>query len=141
MNDQYNLQRFVDAQKENYAIASAEIKRGGKQSHWMWFIFPQIKGLGFSATSKFYAIKDVHEAEVYLQHPLLGIRLIEICNELLKLATDNANEIFGAPDDMKLQSSMTLFSSIHQANPVFGSVLRKFFNGVKDENTLQIIGK
>ena len=133
----YNLQRFIDAQESVYPLALEEIKNGRKQSHWMWFIFPQIQGLGFSATSKLYAIKDNQEAEAFLKHSLLGSRLITISNELLKLNSNDAHTIFGSPDDMKLQSSMTLFSSLKNAGPVFDLVLQKFFKGIKDRNTLQ----
>ena len=144
MNDEqdiYNLQRFIDAQKSDYAIAITEIKNGRKQSHWMWYIFPQIQGLGFSSTSRFYAIKDIQEAEAFLQNPILSSRLIEICNQLLELKTNDAHKIFGSPDDLKLKSSITLFSEMPGSNPIFQSVLDKFFNGKKDNKTLQIIGK
>lgn len=137
MDSGHNLQKFIDAQENVYSGAIEEIKRGRKQSHWMWFIFPQIQGLGFSPTSKLYAIKDIREAEIFLHHPLLGRRLIEISNELLQLESNNAHAIFGSPDDMKLQSSMTLFSSVHDADPVFNLVLKKYFNGIKDMNTLR----
>ncbi len=100
----------------------------------MWYIFPQIQGLGFSETSKFYAIKDINEAEEFLNHPVLGSRLVHICNELLKLKSNDANKIFGSPDDLKLKSSMTLFSSLHNSNHVFQLVLEKFFNGTKDNH-------
>ena len=105
----------------------------------MWFIFPQIAGLGFSETSKFYAIKDILEAGLYLQHEVLGPRLIKISKELLRIEGKTANEIFGSPDDLKLKSSMTLFSCVPDSNPVFQQVLDKFFDGTKDENTLKII--
>jgi uncharacterized protein (DUF1810 family) len=134
------LKRFIDAQESSYAIALSEIKSGRKRSHWMWYVFPQIKGLGFSETSMFYAIKDIEEAEAFLQHPILGHRLIEISKELLKLESNNAHQILGSPDDVKLHSSMTLFSSVPGASPVFEDVLRKFFNGEKDNKTLQILG-
>jgi uncharacterized protein (DUF1810 family) len=134
------LKRFIDAQESSYAIALSEIKSGRKRSHWMWYVFPQIKGLGFSETSMFYAIKDIEEAEAFLQHPILGHRLIEISKELLKLESNNAHQILGSPDDIKLHSSMTLFSSVPGASPVFEDVLRKFFNGEKDNKTLQILG-
>ena len=140
MSKDYSLERFVDAQKSSYETALAEIKNGRKQSHWMWYIFPQVAGLGFSETSKFYAIKDLDEAKAFLNDPVLGSRLIEICEELLKLPSNNANRIFGSPDDVKLKSSMTLFSAT-RVNPVFDKVLDKFFNGVEDDKTLQIIGK
>ncbi|MGH2647582.1 MAG: DUF1810 domain-containing protein [Ginsengibacter sp.] len=137
MDSGHNLQRFIDAQENVYSVALGEVKRGRKQNHWMWFIFPQIQGLGFSPTSKLYAIKDTSEAKIFLHQPLLSRRLIEISNELLQLESNDAHAIFGSPDDMKLQSSMTLFSSVHDANPVFNLVLKKFFNGIKDMNTLR----
>ena len=136
MND---LRRFTEAQENNFATALAEIKRDRKQSHWMWYIFPQIAGLGFSPTSKFYAIKDRDEAESYLVHPLLSKRLVEISNALLEVQGKTANQIFGSPDDMKLKSSMTLFGSLENTNPVFQSVLDKYFEGTKDQRTLELI--
>lgn len=139
MTKENNLKRFIDAQQADYQTALSEVKHGRKQSHWMWYIFPQIQGLGFSETSKFYAIKDIIEAEEFLKHPVLGSRLINICNELLALKSNDANKIFGSPDDVKLKSSMTLFSSLPDTNPVFQMVLDKFFNGTKDNKTLQII--
>ncbi len=139
MTTNYNLQRFLNAQEKDYWVALSEIKNGKKQSHWMWYIFPQIQGLGLSETSKFYAIKNIHEAEEFLNHPILGSRLIDICNELLNLETGDAYKIFGSPDDMKLFSSMTLFSSLPRTKPVFQKVLNKFFDGKKDEKTLVII--
>jgi uncharacterized protein (DUF1810 family) len=134
-----SLQRFIDAQHRDYENALSEIKNGRKRSHWMWYIFPQIHGLGFSETSRFYAIKNKAEAEEYLNHPVLGKRLIEISKALLDLDTDDAHSIFGTPDDLKLKSSMTLFASLPETDPVFKSVLKKFFNGKKDEKTLRII--
>jgi len=141
MSQQNNLNRFIDAQKRDYALALSEIKNGRKQSHWMWYIFPQIHGLGFSETSRFYSIKNMKEAEDFLNHEVLGQRLIEICNELLTLKTSNAHQIFGSPDDLKLKSSMTLFSLLPNTNPVFQSVLNKFFNGMKDAKTMEIISE
>lgn len=137
MND---LQRFLEAQEDDFAIALSEIQNGRKESHWMWYIFPQIAGLGFSSTSRFYAIKDLTEAEEYLQHPILGERLIKISAALLEIAGKTANQIFGSPDDMKLKSSMTLFAALDETNPVFQKVLDKYFDGEKDVQTLQIIG-
>jgi len=134
-----SLQRFIDAQQSDYETALSEIKRGRKQSHWMWYIFPQIQGLGFSFTSKLYAIKNLHEAQAYLNHPLLGKRLKEITDALINLPLTNAHEIFGSPDDVKLKSSMTLFASLPDADPVFESALKKFFKGEKDAKTLSII--
>lgn len=136
-----NLNRFLDAQKPSYQTALTEIKNGRKRSHWMWYIFPQIQGLGYSETAKFYAIKDVSEAEAYLKHPVLGSRLIEISQVAAQLTSSNANSIFGSPDDMKLKSSMTLFAALNDTDPVFQSVLDKFFGGKKDAQTLQIIGQ
>ena len=134
-----NLERFITAQEKDYAIALAEIKNGRKRSHWMWYIFPQVQGLGFSTTSVYYAIKDIREAEAFLKHPVLGERLIQICNALIELPANDANKIFGNPDDMKLKSSMTLFSEIPGTDPVFNSVLNKFFNGSKDNKTIEIL--
>ena len=139
MNDTYNLERFVEAQESDYAIALSEVKQGRKQSHWMWYIFPQILGLGYTSVSILYAIKDIKEATAYLNHEILGTRLIEISNALLQLETDDARKIFGSPDNMKLRSSMTLFSLVPGADKVFQAVLDKFFNGKKDERTLQLL--
>jgi uncharacterized protein (DUF1810 family) len=141
MTGESHLDKFIAAQKTDYEIAWSEIKNGRKRSHWMWYIFPQIQGLGFSETSRFYAIKDVNEAQEFLNHPVLGSRLIRISEELLKHGERNANKIFGSPDDLKLKSSMTLFSSLPHTNPVFQLVLEKFFQGTKDYETLKIIEK
>ena len=134
-----NLERFINAQEKNYDTAFAEIVQGRKRSHWMWYIFPQLQGLGFSTTSIYYAIKDIREAEAFLKHPVLGERLIQICNALLELPANDANKIFGNPDDMKLKSSMTLFAAVPGTDPVFNSVLNKFFNGSKDNKTIEIL--
>ena len=134
-----DLNRFLDAQEEDFEIALAEIKNGRKRSHWMWYIFPQIAGLGFSYTSKLYAIKDLAEAGDYLQHPILGKRLVEISEALLEIEGKTAHQIFGSPDDMKLKSSMTLFGSLTNTNPVFQKVLDKYYDGAKDERTLRLI--
>ncbi len=139
MTHENNLQRFVKAQEADYPIALAEIKRGRKQSHWMWYIFPQVQGLGYSETSRFYAIKNLQEAEAYVKHPVLGKRLIEICEALLLLTSNNATAIFGNPDDLKLKSSMTLFSRVNNSSPVFQRVLDKFFHGTPDLKTQQIL--
>ncbi|MDR0546075.1 MAG: DUF1810 domain-containing protein [Dysgonamonadaceae bacterium] len=135
-----NLDRFLKAQADDYAIALAEIKSGRKKSHWMWYIFPQIQGLGFSETSKFYAIKNIEEAKDYLKHPILGTRLMEIANELLLLEQTDAYKIFGCPDDLKLKSCMTLFSVIEESNDsIFKKVIDKFFNGNFDSKTIEIL--
>jgi uncharacterized protein (DUF1810 family) len=141
MTQSENLQRFLDAQQSDYEIALSEIKNGRKRSHWMWYIFPQIQGLGFSETSRFYAINNIEEVEQFLRHPLLGKRLVDISNELLHLDENNARRIFGTPDNMKLKSSMTLFSSISATDPVFEKVLKKFFDGKKDDTTLAILAE
>jgi len=133
------MKRFLDAQQSSFETALSEIKRGRKQTHWMWYIFPQIQGLGFSETSKFYAIKDLSEAREYLQHPVLGTRLIQISHALLEGEEKNANKIFGTPDDLKLKYSMTLFASLENTDPVFQGVLNKFFQGKKDEKTIGVI--
>ena len=135
-----NLTRFLDAQANNYHDALAEIQRGRKQTHWMWYVFPQLKGLGLSETAKFYSIEDVEEAKAFLQHPVLGSRLVEISEALLKLPSSDAYGILGSPDDMKLKSSMTLFAALTGASPVFQQVLVKFFGGTQDEKTLRLIG-
>jgi len=140
MSKIYHLERFTWAQKNDFAVALKEIKEGRKRSHWMWYIFPQVQGLGLSENSKFYAITGLDEAKAFLQHPLLGSRLIIICNELLALKTNDAHAIFGSPDDAKLKSSMTLFASVPNAETVFQQVLDQFFGGVKDDQTLRILG-
>ncbi|RYY69906.1 MAG: DUF1810 domain-containing protein [Chitinophagaceae bacterium] len=135
----HNLKRFLDAQNQVYLKALAEIRNGSKETHWMWFIFPQLKGLGQSETARFYAISDLQEATEYLAHPVLGRHLIEISEALLHLKDTSANAIFGYPDDVKLRSSMTLFANVAPAHPVFESVLERYFNGIQDEKTLQLL--
>ncbi|HEY2726444.1 MAG TPA: DUF1810 domain-containing protein [Parafilimonas sp.] len=139
MSNDYNLERFVDAQEKDYPIALSEIKRGRKKSHWMWYIFPQALGLGYTSASMQFGIKDVDEAAAYLQHEVLGKRLIEISNALLQLKTNDALAVFGRPDNLKLRSSMTLFTLVPGADEVFQKVLDKFFDGKKDEKTLQLL--
>ncbi|WP_223648961.1 DUF1810 domain-containing protein [Hymenobacter psoromatis] len=141
MPQENSLQRFLDAQTRDYPAALAEIRAGRKRSHWIWYIFPQIQGLGFSSTSQHYAIRDAAEAAAYLAHPVLGPRLREISGELLKLAGRDASRVFGSPDDLKLRSSMTLFAAVPGADPVFGAVLDKYFGGKTDEKTLQQLGR
>lgn len=135
-----DLSRFVEAQKDDFTIALSEIKSGRKISHWMWYIFPQIAGLENSSTSIYFSIKNIQEAEAYLIHPILGIRLVEISTALLKLATQNPIQIFGNIDAMKLQSSMTLFALLNPTNPVFQQVLDKYFAGKMDEKTKYLAG-
>ena len=136
-----SLQRFLDAQATDYAQALAEVKAGRKRSHWMWYIFPQIRGLGFSETARFYGIQDLAEATAYLQHPVLGSRLVAICEALLTLPGSNATSIMGSPDDLKLRSSMTLFAAVPGAGPVFQQVLTKFFGGGPDSKTQLLLGQ
>lgn len=139
METAYDLNRFLDAQENNFNEALSEIKNAKKQSHWMWFIFPQIAGLGFSHYSVHYAIQNIEEAALYLQHPILGKRLIEISKELLKINGKTANETFGKPDDLKLKSCMTLFSLLDNPNPVFNQVLLKYFHGAQDAKTIKLL--
>ncbi|MBT9392582.1 DUF1810 domain-containing protein [Hymenobacter sp. NST-14] len=135
------LQRFLDAQQSSYETALAEIRSGRKRSHWMWFIFPQIQGLGRSETARFYAIRDAEEAAAYLAHPVLGPRLETISRALLDLPSTDATRIFGSPDDVKLRSSMTLFGAVPGAAPVFGQVLARFFGDQPDPQTLRLLGR
>ena len=137
MKDGYNLERFINAQENSYQIALKEIQDGKKCSHWMWFIFPQIDGLGLSSISKEYSIKNSQEAKDYLNHNILGKRLIEITNALMKLKNKSARCIFGYPDDLKLKSSMTLFKIISPDNEIFSNVLTKYFNDECCEYTEQ----
>ncbi|MDR2655847.1 MAG: DUF1810 domain-containing protein [Oscillospiraceae bacterium] len=140
-DDNFNLARFVAAQEGSYRHALSEIRNGRKTSHWMWYIFPQVSGLGVSSTSRFYAISGLEEAAAYLAHPVLGKRLVEISKALLDLDGGDAAEVFGRPDDIKLKSSMTLFSLVENSSHIFGEVLHKFFNGKKDWRTLRILAK
>ena len=140
MASQTSLQHFIDAQSSSCQTALAEITNGRKRSHWMWYIFPQIQGLGLSETARFYAIQDRREAEQYARHPVLGRLLVEISTALLGLASNDAHAIMGSPDDLKLKSSMTLFAAVPGADPVFGAVQEKFFGGAQDEQTLRILG-
>ncbi|MDO5392433.1 MAG: DUF1810 domain-containing protein [Eubacteriales bacterium] len=134
-----SLNRFIEAQKQDYEQALSEIKSGHKSSHWMWYIFPQIKGLGFSSTAQYYAIKDPEEARAYMQTPLLRANLLEISGALLKLDSCNPEVVMGYPDDMKLKSCMTLFEAVEPTESVFGEVLEKFFGGERDQRTLELM--
>lgn len=134
-----DLKRFIDAQENNFRDAFTEIKNGRKQSHWMWYIFPQLAGLGRSETSIFYAIKDLQEATHYLKDPLLGERLINISKLLTDIKDKSAHEIFGSPDDLKLRSCMTLFARVKDTHPVFQQVIDQYFDGKMDEKTLKLI--
>ncbi|MBF4486687.1 DUF1810 domain-containing protein [Flavobacterium sp. CSZ] len=134
-----DLLRFLDAQNKLYLTALSEIKKGKKETHWMWFIFPQIKGLGKSDTANYYAINDLKEATEFLEHPILGKHLIEISELFLTFKRKSADGILGDLDARKLRSSMTLFSLVENTNPVFKEVLEAFFSGESDPLTLSII--
>ena len=135
----YDLSRFHRAQARDYGQALSEIRAGNKRSHWIWYIFPQIRGLGYSSTAQFYAIQDLGEAKAYLADPVLRERLLEISGALLGLESSDPSAVMGYPDDLKLRSSMTLFSLAEPDNPVFPAVLRKFFRGERDERTVAIV--
>ena len=138
--DPHNLSRFVQAQEDDYEQALAEIRSGRKRSHWMWYIFPQIDGLGFSSTSRRYSIKSVAEAEAYLSHPVLGPRLVECAEAALRVEGRSAFEIFGSPDEMKLRSCATLFACVAPAGSVFDRLIDKYFQGRRDGKTLHLLG-
>ena len=140
--DSINLERFIKAQQNygTYQTALAEIRNGRKETHWMWYIFPQMLGLGVSPTSQYYAIRSMEAAKAYLNDPYLGGNLREICQALLQLESSNAAGIFGWPDDLKLRSSMTLFTLAAGEDSVFAKVLEKFFDGKYDAMTLQLLG-
>jgi uncharacterized protein (DUF1810 family) len=134
------LARFISAQDQDYKTALAEIKSGRKHSHWMWYIFPQIAGLGMSDISRRYAIRDIKEASDFLMHPELGLRLTNICKALLILETNDVYTVFGSPDDLKLKSCMTLFDAVPATFPVFAQVLDKYYGGERDQKTLSLLG-
>ena len=139
-DDPHILSRFVLAQKNDYELALSEIKSGRKQSHWIWYIFPQFDGLGFSSMSIRYSIKSIAEAEAYLSHPLLGPRLLECCEATLCVDGRSAYEIFGSPDEMKLKSCATLFACVSPTGSVFDRLLDKYFQGRRDGKTLRLLG-
>jgi uncharacterized protein (DUF1810 family) len=134
------LNRFVRAQETDYQRALSEIRSGRKRSHWMWYIFPQIDGLAFSSTSKHYAIKSLAEAKAYLDHPILGPRLLECAQAVIGVEGRSATEIFGSPDDLKLRSSATLFACVSPPGSVFDRLLEKYYRGERDGKTLQLLG-
>jgi uncharacterized protein (DUF1810 family) len=137
VNDPYRLRRFEEAQDDGgtYKAAVSELRAGRKVSHWMWFVFPQIRGLGQSAMSRTFAISSLQEATAYLSHPVLGPRLIECAGILTELSGRSAREIFGTIDAQKLRSSMTLFARAAPDNPLFQRVLNQYFDGIADEGT------
>src|SRR6516225_4064386 len=137
--DPFNLHRFVQAQEGDYDRVLFEIKSGRKRSHWMWYIFPQIDGLGFSSTARYYSIKSVDEAKAYLDHPVLGARLQECAVAVIGVDGRSATEIFGSPDDLKLKSCATLFECVSPPGPVFAQLLEKYYRGERDGKTLQLL--
>jgi uncharacterized protein (DUF1810 family) len=137
--DPFDLQRFVSAQDRIYADVLAELRSGHKRTHWMWFIFPQFNGLGFSSTAQHYAIKSRAEARHYLDHPVLGKRLIECAEIIGAVQGRSASALFGSPDDMKLKSSMTLFEALSSPGSVFTHILEKYFQGQRDSKTLTLL--
>ncbi|MDY4971055.1 MAG: DUF1810 domain-containing protein [Lachnospiraceae bacterium] len=139
MNDSDSLDRFLIAQQNYYRTALQEIKSGRKQSHWIWYIFPQIAGLGYSETARYYAIKDMNEAKAFLENSTLKKNLVEISQALLEVDSDDAVRVMGWPDNLKLKSSMTLFALAEPGCEVFQKVLDKFFQGEKDEKTIGIL--
>jgi uncharacterized protein (DUF1810 family) len=138
-SDPYDLDRFVRAQAADYDQALSELRDGEKRSHWMWYVFPQLEGLGLSPMSRKYSIKSAAEARAYLNHPVLGPRLLECAAVVCNIVGRTALDIFGAPDDMKLRSSATLFASV-SGGGVFEQLIQKYFAGQPDEKTLQILG-
>ena len=134
-----SLERFVDAQDGLYETALAEIRSGRKSSHWMWFIFPQLAGLGSSSMAAYYSIKDLNEARAYLDHSVLGPRLIECAEAVMAVEAKSAHEIFGTPDDLKLRSSATLFSQLSRPGSVFHRILDKYYSSAPDPRTLELL--
>ena len=139
MTDPHDLERFLRAQEDSYAPALAELRSGRKRSHWMWFVFPQLAGLGRSEMALRYGIRDADEARAYLRHPLLGARLLECGNAALGIDGSSAEEVFGSPDDLKLRSSATLFASVSPDASVFHRLLDRYFEGRGDERTIAML--
>ena len=133
-----NLDRFIKAQERDYNIALEEIKLGHKQSHWVWYIFPQLKGLGYSEMAQYYAIKNVEEAKAYVNNKYLYGNLIEICQELLKIPSNDILDIMGYPDNLKLCSSMTLFNIVKPDEDIFKKILNKYYDGKTDSKTINL---
>ncbi|MBW6421505.1 DUF1810 domain-containing protein [Rhizobium sp. XQZ8] len=138
---EFDLMRFVDAQAPVYAQVIGELKAGKKRSHWMWYIFPQIAGLGFSIMSQRFAIGSKGEAKAYLDNPLLGSRLVECTEAMLAHGDLTAHAILGSPDDMKFKSSMTLFEAVSEKGSPFGRALEQFYHGERDEKTVALLGR
>jgi uncharacterized protein (DUF1810 family) len=141
MGDRFQLQRFVDAQQPVYAAVLNELRAGRKRSHWMWFIFPQVSGLGHSVTSQTFAVSSLAEAVAYLAHPMLGPRLRECAALVAGIDGRSIAEIFGHPDDLKFHSSMTLFAQAAPREPIFATSLLKYFGGQPDPQTLDLLSR
>ena len=139
-DDPHDLSRFLQAQDTDYAQALSELRAGLKQSHWMWWIFPQLHGLAASPTSKYYSIKSVAEAKAYLDHPVLGPRLLECAEAVLQVEGRSAAEILGSPDDLKLRSCATLFACVSPQDSVFDRLLDKYYRRERDDRTLRLLG-
>lgn len=139
MDDPHDLNRFVEAQEDDYERALSEIVGGRKRTHWMWYIFPQVDGLGFSSISQRFSIKGVEEAKAYLDHPVLGPRLLKCAEAVVAVEGRSAPEIFGSPDDLKLKSCATLFAYVLPAGSVFDRLLAKYYAGARDEKTLHLL--
>ena len=139
VDDPHDLNRFVEAQQDDYERALSEIAGGRKRTHWMWYIFPQIDGLAFSSTSRHFSIKSIEEARAYLDHPVLGPRLLKCAEVVAGVEGRSAVEIFGSPDDLKLKSCATLFASLLPPGSVFDRLLAKYFEGASDEKTLHLL--
>jgi uncharacterized protein (DUF1810 family) len=137
--DKYNLSRFLEAQMVTYEGAILELARGRKESHWVWYIFPQIEGLGRSDTAKLYSIKSLEEGRAYLEHSVLGPRLIKACEILLSLKDTSMEEVMGFPDDLKLLSSVTLFEAISEPNSIFTKIIEIYFDDERDKTSLEIL--
>lgn len=139
MDERHDLQRFVDAQSAVYAQALAELRAGAKTSHWMWFVFPQLRGLGHSSMAQHYGLADADEARAYWRHPLLGPRLAECTAALLAVQGRSARQVLGTPDDLKLRSCMTLFAQVAPDEPAFARALERYFDGAPDPRTLALL--
>ena len=139
--DERGLDKYVSAQARDYDDALREIRGGRKRSHWIWYIFPQLDGLGYSPTAQYYGIRDLEQAKDYMAHPVLGPRLVEISGALLSLPGSNPSAVMGYPDDLKLCSCMTLFELAAPDEPVFGRVLEKYYGGRRDRMTLNLLGR
>jgi uncharacterized protein (DUF1810 family) len=133
------LNRFLQAQENDYERALSEIRSGQKRTHWMWYIFPQLEGLAFSSTAKHYSIKSIQEARAYLTHPVLGPRLLECAEAVVQIKGRSANEIFGSPDDLKLRSCATLFEYVSPSGSVFKQLIEEYYGGERDHKTLALL--